>query len=176
MRSWKPRRVELHSSSDFNRILNSFLRAGNGSLFLHCKATLLISVKIINQYILFNTIQQGVKCENSQHFVSSNVWTVGTAIHQIAIATYFTNFWHILCYSMCSIMNWGNHSHIIGIQSSKCRLYWSHPLPVITYFAQRLNHSALPRCNQNLLISIGVILLQPNIWCLVTYRIILQFA
>jgi len=33
-------------------------RTGNGSLFLHCKATLLISVKIINQSILCSTIQQ----------------------------------------------------------------------------------------------------------------------
>jgi len=36
-------------------------RAGNGSLFLHCKATLLISLKIITQIILCSTIQQSVK-------------------------------------------------------------------------------------------------------------------
>jgi len=42
---------------------------------------------------------------------------------------------HILCYSMCSIMNWGNHSHINGIQSSQsvATLYWSHPLPILGY-------------------------------------------
>jgi len=49
---------------DFEQLL---YRAGNGSLFLHCKATLLISVKIINQSILYSTIQQSFKYEDSQH-------------------------------------------------------------------------------------------------------------
>jgi len=65
---------------------------GDGSLFLHCKATLLISVKIITQSILCSTIQQSVKYD-SQQFVSCNLSTLGTAIHQIAIITYFTNFY-----------------------------------------------------------------------------------
>ena len=76
-------------------------RAGNGSLFLHRKATLLISVKIINQSILCSTIQQSVKYEDLQHFVSRNLWTLGT------------------------------HNHITGIQNSKCSLYWSHPFPIL---------------------------------------------
>ena len=76
-------------------------RAGNGSLFLHCKATLLISVKIINQSILFSTIQQSVKYEDSQYFVSHNLWTIGTAIHQIAIITYFTNFYDTFYATPC---------------------------------------------------------------------------
>jgi len=48
-------------------------RAGNGSLFLHCKATLVISVKIINQSILCSTIQQSVKYEDSQHFINHDL-------------------------------------------------------------------------------------------------------
>jgi len=48
-------------------------RAGNGSLFLHCKVTLLILVKIINQAILCSTKQQSVKYEDPQHFVSRNL-------------------------------------------------------------------------------------------------------
>jgi len=41
-------------------------RAGNGSLFLHCKATLLISVKTINQSILCSRLQyNSVKHEGS---------------------------------------------------------------------------------------------------------------
>jgi len=40
---------------------------------LHCKATLLISVTIINQSVLCSIIQQIVKYEDSQHFVSSNL-------------------------------------------------------------------------------------------------------
>jgi len=31
--------------------------------------------------------------------------------------------WRILFYSMCSIMNWGNHIHITGIQTSKRSQY-----------------------------------------------------
>ena len=54
---------------------------------------LLISVKIINQSILCSTIQQSFKYEDSQHFVSPNLWTVVTVIHKIAIITYFTNFY-----------------------------------------------------------------------------------
>ena len=34
-----------------------FYRAGNGSLFLHCKATLLISVKITIYYLQYNTTE-----------------------------------------------------------------------------------------------------------------------
>jgi len=45
-------------------------RAGNGSLCLHCRVTLLISVKIINQSILCSTIQPSVKYEDSQRFRS----------------------------------------------------------------------------------------------------------
>jgi len=76
-------------------------RARHGSLFLHCKATLLISVKIINQPILYSTIQQSFKYEDSQHFVSRNLSTLGTAIHQIAIITYFTNFYDTLYATPC---------------------------------------------------------------------------
>jgi len=50
------------------------------------------SIKIINQSVLCSAIQQNVKDEDSQHFASSNIWTVGTAVHQIAIVTYSTNF------------------------------------------------------------------------------------
>jgi len=38
---------------------------------------------------------------------------------------------HILCYSMCSITNWRNHSLKTGRQSSNGSLYWSHPLPIL---------------------------------------------
>ena len=76
-------------------------KAGNGNLFLHCKITLLISVKIINQSILCSTIQQSVKYEDAQHFVSCNLWTVGTAIHQI---TYFTNFYATFYATPCVIL------------------------------------------------------------------------
>jgi len=55
---------------EFEQLLH---RAGNGSLFLHCKATLLISVNIINQSILCSTKQQNVKYEDSQHFLSCNL-------------------------------------------------------------------------------------------------------
>jgi len=55
---------------EFEQLLD---RAGNGSLFLHCKVTLLIAVKIINQSILCSAIQQSVKCKDLQHFVSRNL-------------------------------------------------------------------------------------------------------
>jgi len=66
----------------------------NGSLFFstHCKTTLLISVKTINQPSLCGTIQQSVKYEDSQHFVTRNLWTVGTGIHQNATVSFIINF------------------------------------------------------------------------------------
>jgi len=43
---------------------------------------------------LFSAVQyNSVKYDDSQRFVSRNLWTVGTAIHKIAIITYFTNFY-----------------------------------------------------------------------------------
>ena len=73
---------------------------------------------------LFSAVQyKSVKYEDSQHFVSRNLWTVGTAIHQIAIITYFTNFYDTFYATPCVPLKWGNHSHITGIQSSKCSLY-----------------------------------------------------
>ena len=83
------------------RIWTASLHGRNGSLFLHCKVTLLISVKIISQSILCSTMQQSVKYEDSQHFVSRNLWTVGTAIHQIAIITCFTNFYDTFYATPC---------------------------------------------------------------------------
>jgi len=170
MRSWKQCRIVIAVFKWLLQNLNSFYRTGNWGLCLHCSATLLISVKIINQSILCSTIQQSAEYEDSQHFVSRNPWTVGTAIHQIAIITYFTKFiWHILCCSICSIMNWGNHSHIIGIQSSKCTLYWSHPLPILHILHRVwiiLLYQGVMKtyyCKQY-----WVIVLQSNIRCLVT--------
>jgi len=90
--------VQVTLIIEFEQLLR---RAGNGSLFLHCKATLLSSVKIINQSVLCSTIQQSVKYEDSQQFVSRNLWTVGTAIHQIAIITYFTNFYDTFYATPC---------------------------------------------------------------------------
>ena len=75
-------------------------RAGHGSLFLHCKATLLISVKIVNQ-VLCSTIQQSVKYEDSQHFVRRKLWTADTAFHQIAVITYLTNFYNTFHATPC---------------------------------------------------------------------------
>jgi len=50
------------------------------------------SQEIINQSILCSAIQQSVKYEDTQHFVSRNPWTVGIAIHQLAIITYSQTF------------------------------------------------------------------------------------
>jgi len=51
--------------------------------------------------ILCSTTQSSVKCEDSQHFVSRNLWTVGTAIYQLANIVYFRNvydtFYAISC-------------------------------------------------------------------------------
>ena len=46
-------------------------------------------------------MQQSVKYEDSQHFVSRNLWTLGTAIHQIAIITYFANFYDTVYATPC---------------------------------------------------------------------------
>jgi len=46
-------------------------------------------------------MQQSVKYEDSHHFLSGNLWTLGTAIHQIAIITYFTNFYDTFYATLC---------------------------------------------------------------------------
>jgi len=53
------------------------LQGRKWELFSHCKATLLISVTVINQSVLRSTIKASVKYEDSQHFVSRNLQTVG---------------------------------------------------------------------------------------------------
>ena len=58
MTSWKLRRIVIALFKWLSQNLNSFYSRGNGSLFLHCKVTLSISVKIINQSVLCSTIQQ----------------------------------------------------------------------------------------------------------------------
>jgi len=55
---------------EFEQLLD---KAGNWSLFLHCKATLLISVRNINHSILCSSLQQSVKYQDSQHFVSGKL-------------------------------------------------------------------------------------------------------
>jgi len=60
-----------------------------------------LMVKIIDQPILCSTIQQSVEYEDSQHFVSRNLWTVGIAVHPIAIITYFTNFYDTFYATPC---------------------------------------------------------------------------
>jgi len=60
MRSWQPRRIATAlfvTFMEFEQLLQG-RKPGNGSLFLHCKATLFTSVRIINQSILCSTIQQ----------------------------------------------------------------------------------------------------------------------
>ena len=47
-------------------------------------------VDFINQSVLCSTIQQSVKYEDSQHFVSSNLWTVDRLLQ---FSKYSTNFY-----------------------------------------------------------------------------------
>ena len=74
----------------------------------------------------FSAVQyNSVKNEESQHFVSSNICTVGYHNSPKCNCNLFLKLLcHILCYSVCSIINWGNHSHITWIPSSNCSLYW----------------------------------------------------
>ena len=86
-------------------------RTGIGSLFLHCKATWLISVRIINQSILCSTIKE---CITYEDFVSRNLLTVACCNSPNYNCKAFHKFlWHILRSSKSSIMNWGNHRYII---------------------------------------------------------------
>jgi len=68
--------------------------------------------------------------------VSQRLWTVGIAINQITTASYFINFNSTFLLLHGSIMNWGNHGHIIAIQSSKYVLKSSTSISSITYFAE----------------------------------------
>ena len=100
------------TSIEFEQLL---YRAGNGSWFLRCKSLgfLLAEnrlVSIINQSVLCSTIKQSVKYED---FVSRNLWTVVYCNAPNCNCNLFHKFlWHILCYSISSILNWGKHSHI----------------------------------------------------------------
>jgi len=88
MRSWKPRLQVI-----FNRIWTASTGQEMVVCFYTAKTLCWFQPRSFNQYILCSTIKQSVKYEDSQHFVSRNLWTAGTAIHQIAIITYFTNFY-----------------------------------------------------------------------------------
>ena len=102
-----PHISQLYSSYDFHRIWTASSGQEMGLCFIpgHFKATWLISVRINNQPIFCGSVQQSVKYEDSRHFVSRRLWTVGTAFHQITTGSYSINV-YVTFYAIPRALSW----------------------------------------------------------------------